>query len=167
MKKYLKNKSIKLSLNDYSKIIDIDLGVNRKIYSSDENIYDTTIIEIKPEKDKLNINNFLELDINIFEDNIDLINENVYIIQFPKYSFDSQRAAVSYGKIVEIKDEKKEKICNEYQISHLCSTDGGSSGSPILNLFHNKVIGIHSKRFTKYNANLRNFIIISFKRIFR
>ena len=55
MKKYLKNKSIKLSLNDYSKIIDIDLGVNRKIYSSDENIYDTTIIEIKPEKDKLNI----------------------------------------------------------------------------------------------------------------
>ena len=117
---------------------------NRKIYTSDEKIYDTTIIEIKPEKDKLNEKNFLELDINIFEDSID-INEDIYIIQYPKYSFNLQKAAVSYGKI--------KKIENKYEIKHLCSTEVGSSGSPILNLSNNKVIGIHSRGYEKYNFN--------------
>ena len=70
---------------------------NRKIYTSDANIYDTTIIEIKPEKDKLNSKNFLELDINIFEDNID-INEDIYIIKYPKYSFNSQNLPYHMAK---------------------------------------------------------------------
>ena len=147
------SKSIQLILNDDdSKKIDIDLK-DRKIYTSDENIYDTTIIEIKPKNDKLNENNFLELAKNIFEDNINLINEDIYIIQNLKYNFNLQRAAVSYGKIIEIKEDN-EKIGEEYNIFHLCSTEEGSSGSPILNLSHNKVIGIHSKRHKKYNANL-------------
>ena len=32
-----------------------------------------------------------------------------------------------------------------------CSTDKGSSGSPILNLQNNKVIGIHNKNLISYN----------------
>ena len=32
---------------------------------------------------------------------------------------------------------------NNYNVIHICSTDNGSSGSPILNLKNNKVIGIH------------------------
>ena len=36
---------------------------------------------------------------------------------------------------------------------HKCSTDNGSSGSPILNLENNKLIGIHSKG-TNYNYNM-------------
>ena len=71
------NKSIKLTLDEDDKVkINIDLNVKRKIYTSDEKIYDTTIIEIKPE-DKLNEKNFLELDIKIFDDDID-INEDIY-----------------------------------------------------------------------------------------
>ena len=147
------SKSIQLILNDDdSKKIDIDLK-DRKIYTSDENIYDTTIIEIKPKNDKLNENNFLELDMRIFEDNINLINEDIYIIQYPKYNFSLQKAAVSYGKIIEIR-ENDVKIGDEYDIFHLCSTEEGSSGSPILNLSYNKIIGIHSSRHKKYNANL-------------
>ena len=48
---------------------------------------------------------------------------------------------------------------------HYCSTEYGSSGSPILNLSNNKVVGIHKKRgTTKYNIGLfvyesiKNFI---------
>ena len=71
----------------------------------------------------------------------------IYIIQYPKYSFNSQKqkAAVSYGKI--------KNIQNRYEIIHLCSTAKGSSGSPILNLDNNKVIGIHSKGYENYNFN--------------
>ena len=32
---------------------------------------------------------------------------------------------------------------DNYTIEHLCSTERGSSGSPILNLLNYKVIGIH------------------------
>ena len=53
---------------------------------------------------------------------------------------------MSYGKI----KEKK----NNYEIIHLCSTEIGSSGSPILNLSNNKVIGIHSRSYEKYNFNI-------------
>ena len=115
------SKSIKLSLNDDdTKTIDINLK-NRKIYTSID--YDTTIIEIQPVNDKLNENNFLELDMRIFEDNINLINEDIYIIQYPKYNFSLQKAAVSYGKIIEIR-ENDVKIGDEYDIFHLCSTEG-------------------------------------------
>ena len=34
-------------------------------------------------------------------------------------------------------------MINKYNIIHTCSTDDGSSGSPILNLKNNKVVGIH------------------------
>ena len=38
----------------------------------------------------------------------------------------------------------------KYNFCHRCSTRGGSSGSPILNL-SNKVIGIHKECTNKYN----------------
>ena len=63
---------------------------NRKIYTNEK--YDTTIIEIKPEKDKINY--FLELDEEIFQEN--LSKESIYILQYPK-NLDEQKAAVSYG----------------------------------------------------------------------
>ena len=85
------------------KQINANLDDNRKIYASDENIYNITIIEIKSEKDEVKKENFLELYINIFEDNHDLINKNTYIIQNPKYNFSLQKTAVSYGLIKEIR----------------------------------------------------------------
>ena len=39
----------------------------------------------------------------------------------------------------------------KYNIQHSCSTDNGSSGSPILNSENNKVIGIHKERLNPLN----------------
>ena len=42
----------------------------------------------------------------------------------------------------------------KYNFNHKCSTKGGSSGSPILNI-NNKVIGIHKEGYNnKYNKGL-------------
>ena len=129
--------AIRITLNDdkITKIIDIE--DNRKIYISPENQYDTPIIQLKPEKDDINKENFLELDESIFEENPDLCNKNIYTLQYPKYFCDIQKAAVSYGILKELNDK--------YNIKHLCSTEKGSLGSPILNLNNNKVIGIHKE----------------------
>jgi len=131
----IKNKKIlKVKLNDNKikkdiKIIDY--------YTSEK--YDTTIIEIEDE----NVN-YLEIDDDIFDDNIDIYNKSIYIIQYPK-SINEQKAAVSYGILNEMEDE--------YNIIHYCSTDYGSSGSPILKLSNKKIIGIHKEGISKYNYN--------------
>ena len=79
------NNILKVKLNDtikkYIKIKDY--------YTSMK--YDTTIIEIE---DK-NVH-YLELDEDIFDENINIYNKSIYIIQSPKYG-DEQKAAVSYG----------------------------------------------------------------------
>ena len=73
----------------------------------------------------------MEVDESIFkiEDEIQLKNINLYILHYP-----NQLCAVSYGILSNI---------SEYNIEHKCSTDYGSSGSPILSLNTLKVIGIH------------------------
>ena len=133
------NKKIKVSINNNKENIKIDLK-NKKIYTSKK--YDTTIIEINPEKEV--INNYLELDDELFDDIINISKKSVYIIQYPNYS-DGQKAAVSYGIIKNIQEE--------YNILHLCSTESGSSGSPILNLINNKIIGIHKESMKGKNYN--------------
>ena len=108
----------------------IELGNNRKIYLSQK--YDTAIIEIIPSVD--GIYNYLELEENLFQDGSDNYYEmhSIYIIQYPK----SQKAAVSYGILKEIRD---------YDIIHFCCTEDGSSGSPILSILNKKIIGIHKE----------------------
>ena len=64
----------------------------------------------------------------------------MYIIQYPK-----GKLSVSYGVLDNIYEFKK------YNFNHKCNTEGGSSGSPILNL-KNKLIGIHKEGYNnKYN----------------
>ena len=132
---------IKLGINDDSNDIDINLDINsRKIYLDEK--YDLTIIEIK-EIDKVNNNSFLELDNNLLKENsneIYKIDNSIYIIQYPKLD----KASVSYGIIKEF---------DGFKINHVCSTESGSSGSPILNLKTNKVIGIHNCSFKGSNFN--------------
>ena len=144
------NDFINVTLNDDKEVIEIRLDDDRKIYTNLENKYDTTIIEIRPQKDK--INNFLELDKMVFEKNPILENTNVYIIQYPKLFNSEQKAAVSYGKI--------NKLQNEYNITHYCSTEKGSSGSPILSLSNFNVIGVHKEASSskKFNFNLGTFL---------
>ena len=149
--KIIKEKNnITVTINDdKEKKINIKINDNRKIYTSPKDKYDTTIIEIKPEKDKISKNNFLELDKNIFENNPSLYNENIYIIQYP-ILYNEQKAAVSYGILKEIQKEN--------DMIHLCSTEFGSSGSPILNLTNNKVIGIHKESSINFNFNRGTFL---------
>ena len=83
------NNILKVKLNDtikkYIKIKDY--------YTSMK--YDTTIIEIEMEIEDKNVH-YLELDEDIFDENINIYNKSIYIIQYPKYG-DEQKAAVSYG----------------------------------------------------------------------
>ena len=132
------------------------LNLNNRIkYTSEK--YDTTIIELKENDD---IKNYLKLDDKIMEDIINSINKNdkykdetVYIIQYPE-----GKLSVSYGIIGNIFVDKK------YDLLHKCSTNKGSSGSPIINIDNNKVIGIHKKGVeNKYNkGTFLNFPIKEF-----
>ena len=124
---YCRNKEINLFLNDDKEVKKINLGIDRKTYFNRE--FDIAIIEIK-ECD--NIANFLELDENLFKDGEFYKDISTYILHYPM----GNKAEVSYGKLIEI---------NSYDIKHICNTMLGSSGSPILNLSNNKVIGIHKK----------------------
>ena len=63
---YKENKKLNLSLHDEKETITIDLGIERKTYFNEK--YNITIIELN-EKD--NIKNYLELDKNLFQDNIE------------------------------------------------------------------------------------------------
>jgi V8-like Glu-specific endopeptidase len=138
------NEEINISINDDSTIKKIKLNEKRRIYSNIK--YDTTIIEIKPEKDK--IDDFMELDDNIFKENSNILykKKSIYIIQYPR----GEKAKVSYA-IMENEDE-------EYNFSHFCCTERGSSGSPIINLLNNKIIGIHKQGSSKLQKNFGTFL---------
>mgnify|MGYP003571337675 CR=1 FL=1 len=140
--KYIEdNKIIKISLNDEKEKRDIELN-KRKIYFN--NKYDITIIEIK-NSDNINVN-YLKLDEKIFEDNSEFYYENksIYLLHYPN----QDKASVSYGIT--------KKIDND-NINHLCSTLPGSSGSPIMDLSNNTIIGIHSGA-SKFDFNKGWFI---------
>ena len=130
-------KIIKVKLNDNKIKKDIKI---KDYYTNIK--YDTTIIEIEDDNDE-NIN-YLEIDDDILDDNINIYNKSIYIIQYPKYG-NEQKGAVSYGILNRIQDE--------YNIIHYCSTDHGSSGSPIIKLSNKKIIGIHKEGVSKYNYN--------------
>ena len=122
----LPNGNIRIKTNEEEKIIQIN--ENRLFYSNME--YDITIIEIKPED---HIEHFLEIDEGIFGESeyIKYNKNSIYLIHYPKGIL-----SVSYGILqnCDIDDEI---------IEHLCNTQAGSTGAPILNLNTNKVLGIH------------------------
>lgn len=66
----------------------------------------------------------------------------MYIIHYPN-NYD--KVAVSYGIIKGRFEDKK------YSFRHFSHTEKGSSGSPILNLSNNKIIGIHRAAANDYN----------------
>ena len=158
----LNNRNISLYLNNDKKIKTIKLDNNRTIYTNEK--FDITIIEIKENIDKLN-NSYFELDdeiINSFklDKNSDInylhhkySNESIYILDYRK----NKDIFVSYGKLLNI---------NNSDITHNCNIKEGSSGSPILLLNNQKLIGIHqdSSNQNKYNKGILliyyNFILL-------
>ena len=135
---------IVITLNNDNEIKEIELK-NRIKYTNKE--YDITIIEIKEED---NINNYLEIDENIMkkDKNMIYINNSIYILQYPRI----QKLGVSYGILKGIYEDKK------YNFNHICSTEEGSSGSPIINLINNKVIGIQKESNNKNSYNVGLFL---------
>ena len=143
------NKKIKISFND-SIFKDIELDSKRKKYTNKD--LDITIIEIKKDIDGINANSFLEIDERIYQDGSEILfkKKSAYIIQYPKII----GASVSYGLINDINQ-------NNNEIQHFCITDKGSSGSPIILIESNKIIGVH-KGFSRYcyDYNLGIFLKI-------
>ena len=138
---YNNNEELYLFLNDDKvvKVIKFGNDKNDRIkYFNKE--YDLTLIEIKENDD---IKNYLELDDNLFKDESKAYFKDIsiYVLQYPL----GKTAAVSYGLSIDI---------DNYEIKHLCSTEHGSSGSPILNLTNNKVIGIHKQGSKSFNFNM-------------
>ena len=152
--KYIKEKNIINVEIFQEQFRTIHIENDRKIYLSPDNKNDLAIIEIK-EKDNIQDDNFLKLDDKLFIENPETFyesNNSIYIIQYPN------KACVSYGILKSINKDNNE-------INHLCCTNEGSSGSPILSLESMKVIGIHRASNKTFNYNLGIFLNNPIKQI--
>ena len=135
---------INLIFNDQVEKV-LKLNQIRAIYTNDEKEYDISIIEIK-KTDGFDLNNMLEIDYDIFQkEELGNFykNKSIYIIHYPKGKESSYSDSV-------IKNIDTDNI----RIQHLCSTEEGSSGAPILNLDNFKVIGIHLGRHKNGATNI-------------
>ena len=100
---------------------------------------DIFIIEMKEMKEDYEIE-YLDLDDNVIKgNNLNFIGNSIYILQYPGI-FGDNKVAVSYGIL------KERELKEKHNFHHYCWTEYGSSGSPILNLSNNKIIGIHKQR---------------------
>ena len=135
---------IHISTNDDKEFREIRVNNTRKVFIN--NKFAITILELKPE-DK--IDNYLEIDENVFKDDKiikDIYkNASIYVLHYLK----GNKVACSSGLIQEVVDGN---------IIHLCNTESGSSGGPILSLDTFKVIGIHVGASTDNNFNKGVFI---------
>jgi len=151
-KHYLDNENeIKIKIKD-GKYID-SIKLKNALTYTNEGI-DITFINLQ-EKDSEKYQ-FLDLDDDILNDEGDIyIGNSVYILQYPSNN-EIDKVAVSYGKL-------KQKLKEKYNFIHYCCTETGSSGSPILNISNNKIIGIH-KGSSKYReCNMGAFLYDSIK----
>lgn len=132
-------KTIKFSFNEEKKPKRIRIDKDRKIFT--DHLLDTTIIQIKDE-DKID-ENYLELDENILKKDCiyeSYVKQPIYILEIP-----DNKMYASFGIVDYI---------NKDIIVHKCSTNAGASGSPILSLSNNKIIGVHRGGKEKKEANI-------------
>jgi len=93
----------------------IKITDKRKVFTNEK--LDYTCIELFESDDILE---YFKIDLNIFKyDKNDLKDNDIFILQFPN----GNDLSFSYGKILTLKDNT---------ILHSASTEGGSSGSPII-----------------------------------
>ena len=134
-------KKINFTTNDDEQKYEIEIDKERNIFTSRK--YDITIIEIKKE-DNIKPDNFFEIDDNIFKPDYNYKNKIIYLLHYPK----GKEMSFSQGTIKNVgKDE------NAYEIYHLCSSDHGSSGGPLISEDF-KVIAIHKGAPQQDNFNL-------------
>jgi hypothetical protein len=147
-------KQISFSINNGKQNYKIEIDKERKVYTS--KIYDVTIIEMRME-DKINLDSFFEVDNNIYDPSYNFKDKPIIILHYPK----GDELSLSQGTIKNIGDDE-----NYFEIYHLCSTDHGSSGCPLINIKDYKVLGIHKGASLKFNFNCGTLLkdpIIEFK----
>ena len=149
-----KGKIITIKLNNNENDIRaIKIDEKRKIYSNE--ILDVTIIEIDENKDGeykyIEIDDSLKKNMKLAEEKMLLNNKNIYENKSIYIINYTNRISVSYGFLSEINKNKR--------INHNCNTEKGASGSPILSLENNKLLGMHNDSSEKSNSNKGILII--------
>ena len=141
----IEGNTINLTLNNDKIPFKIKIDNSRKVYTNEK--YDITFIEIK-NTDGFDLNTFLDLDDRVLKvkSNEELNKLSAYLIFYPS------------GKEVEYSTGIIKSISEDNNIEHTCSSKPGSSGSPILNLNNNKVIGVHKGASDSKNWSLGTFI---------
>ena len=135
---FKKSREIEIEYNNAIKVLTIK---NRQIYTN--KTLDYTCIEIF---DNDNIQRFFKINNQILINDLNLfINKEIFILQFPQ----GEDLSFSDGKILSIQDG-----C----FTHNCSTQKGSSGSPIILREDSSIIGLHHSSSTQ----LENDQIVSY-----
>ena len=145
-------KKINFSMNNDEEIYEIEIDKERKIYTSQK--YDISIIEIRV-GDKVGADSFFEIDDNIFNPVYNFKNKTIYLLHYPK------------GKEMYFSQGSIKKVGEGYEIQHLCDSDYGSSGGPLINSIDYKVIGIHKGASEEFKFNYGTLLrepIIEFKK---
>ena len=140
-------KIIKFSINNEKYYFELKFDELRKTYISEK--YDITIIELKKE-DELDKISFFDIDNQIFEENTKDIfkNKQIFLLHYPK----GEGMVCSNGIIKNINEDN-------YTIQHLCNSNSGSSGGPLINAKNFQVIGIHKGGgFGTKNYNMGTFL---------
>ena len=122
------DREIRIEYKNKKKVIEITKeGKLRKVFN-DKNL-DYTIIELFDDDD---IKDFFRVDSDLIRNDPKVfIDNDIFTLQFPK----GNDLSFSGGKILSIENDK---------LLHNCSTNFGSSGSPILSRYSNcSVIGLH------------------------
>ena len=108
---------------------------------------DITAIEIIDTDEFKNKIKCLFCDLNYIDgNNTQYINQDIFILQHPR----GEVAHVAAGKIIEL--DKKD----DYKFMHTASTDGGSSGSPIILYNNERVVGVHKGALQINNEEIVN-----------
>jgi len=123
----------------------INISNNNILYSSTNKEYDLMIIKLNESQDE--INNYLEIDKHIFSNKSEKAyeNESIYILHYAS----GGKPSISFGYGF--------KQNNNYEMNHLCNTENCSSGSPILSLSSNQIIGIHRGCIRKKDGTTTNY----------
>lgn len=151
----ISGKNIIISFHDNKNVFKIDMSKKRQFYSEEGNI-DTTIIEIK-KSDGIDFKHFLDIDEDIFEENNETFKDKtIYLLHYPF----GKNVKYSLGTVKNIK-------CDGNTIEHLCCSQTGSSGGPLLRLINFKVFGIHKGGKQNKNYNLGTILNMPIKNFYQ
>jgi len=152
------DKKIEFSTNNEKENFNLVIDETRKIFTNE--IYDITIIEIN-ENDGLKRDSYLEIDNTIYDNDKmkNLEKLSIFLLHYPK------EKGMEFSKnIIQSIDEYSNNI------QHLCDSDIGSSGGPLINSINYKVIGIHKGGAKTQNYDVGTLLkgpIEEFKKTFK